>query len=179
MWSLLLIACTPESSGGKDSTNAVESAPDSAEDSKADSGSDAWPKQIRLQTPEVGTDSPFLVLATGAHDEAAGDLNLYQGRVLSLSSSVDASVCAKGVFDQLADIPTDPESGPGDVEGAWRRCAYLDSARTHTEAESTAIGLGLLVRDVNHSALYRLRVLGDSYSTEGISTVLFDYEPVP
>lgn len=179
MWSLLFLACPPESSDEKDSPGTVESAPDSAQDSKEDSPAGDWPKQIRLQTPEVGTDSPFLVLATGEQDVAAGDLNLYQGRVLSLTSPLDASVCVKGVFDQLSDIPTDPESCPADAEGAWRRFAYLDSSRTHTEAESTAIGLGLLVRDVDRTALYRLRVLGDSYSAEGISTVLFDYAPVP
>jgi hypothetical protein len=179
LFFLFFPACTPENSGEKHSEAAVDSNPDSATDSPTDSEDSAWPKQIRLQTPEVGTESDFLVLATGEQDSTAGDLNLYQGRVLSLSSSVDASVCAKGVYEQLDDIPTDTESCPADVEGAWRRFAYLDSARIHTEAESYTIGLGLLVRDVEHTAVYRLRVLGDSYSAEGISTVFFDYAPVP
>ena len=180
---LFLAACTPENSGEKHSNTAVDSPPDSAEDSAEDSPTDSenseWPRQVRLQTPGVAEDSAFVVLATGEQVAESGDLNLYQGRVLSLSSPVDASVCAKGVYDSLGDIPTDPEVCPGDVEGAWRRFAYLDSARIHTEAESYTIGLGLLVRDVGHTSVYRLRILGDSYSAEGISTVFFEYAPVP
>ena len=175
---LLLSACTPENSGEKPGDEPVDSVADSAEDSAEDSAPSDWPRQVRLQTPEVGMDSPFVLLATGEQAPDAGDLNLYQGRVLSLISPVDNSVCAKGVYEQLSEIPADPESCPADVEGAWRNFAYLDSARIHTEAESYTIGLGLLVRDVDHTAVYRLRILGDSYSAEGVATVFFEYEPL-
>lgn len=176
---LLLSSCTPENSGEKPGDEPVDSVADSVGDSAEDSASSEWPRQVRLQTPEVGVESPFVLLATGEQAAEAGDLNLYQGRVLSLTSPVEASVCAKGVYDKLSDIPTDLESCPADVEGAWRKFAYLDSARIHTEAESYTIGLGLLVRDVDHTATYRMRILGDSYSAEGVATVFFEYAPLP
>lgn len=139
----------------------------------------AWPKRVTLETPGVATESDGVRLADGAIVADGGDLNLFQAMVLSLGSPTEGSVCAKGTFTALSDIPAEVDDCPAALSGTWEQRAYLSAASVHTSEESYVIGLGLLVRDEEHTALYRLRVAGDSYDAQGVSTATFDYEPVP
>ncbi|WP_437488879.1 hypothetical protein WME75_09605 [Sorangium sp. So ce1014] len=94
--------------------------------------------------------------------------------VISLRSTAAESICERGTsFAALAEIPTD-------VDGcsSWTAFASLSGTSIHESDESYRIGLGLLVWDAEHAALYRLRVLGDSYDVTVGSTATFEYEPV-
>jgi hypothetical protein len=139
----------------------------------------AWPKRVTLATPAVATQSDGVQLADGAIVADGGDLNLYQAMVLSLASPTPGSLCEKGEFTALSDIPVEVDTCPAALSGTWEQRTYLSAASLHTSEESYVIGLGLLVWDEEHTALYRLRVVGDSYDGQGVSTATFDYEPVP
>lgn len=138
----------------------------------------AWPKRVTLVTKLATDESGSVRLADGALVEDGGDLSLDVGRVLSLSSPTSDSLCAKGTFDALEDIPTTVDTCPASLSGTWEQRTYLSAASLHTDEESSVVGLGLLVWSEDHTALYRLRVAGDSYAA-GVSTATFDYEPVP
>ena len=68
---------------------------------------------------------------------------------------------------------------PTAPSGTREQFAYLSATSLHTTEESYVIGLGLLLWNREHTTLYRLRVVGDSYDAQGMSTATFDYEPVP
>ncbi len=146
--------------------------------STGSSGS-VWPKQVTLVREAIATQSDDVQLADGAILAGDGDLNLDQAMVLSLSSPTPESLCEKGKFPTLADIPTGVDTCPGSSLGSWQKRVYLSAASLHTSEELYVIGLGLLVRNKEHTALYRLRVVGDSYDAQGVSTATFEYEPVP
>ncbi|WP_437289822.1 hypothetical protein [Sorangium sp. So ce406] len=113
-------------------------------------------------------------LADGTVSDA-GDLGVQWAMVISLRSAAAESICERGTsFAALADIPTD-------VAGcsSWSPIAYLSATTIHESDESYRIGLGLLVWDAERAALYRLRVLGDSYDATAGATATFEYEPVP
>lgn len=139
----------------------------------------SWPKRVTLATQVAATESDGVRLEGGAVVADDGDLSLYQAMVLSLGSPSPGSVCAKGTFTVLGDIPAEVDTCPAALSGTWEQRAYLSAATVHPSEESTVIGLGLLVWDEEHTALYRLRVVGDSYDAQGVSTATFDYEPVP
>lgn len=106
------------------------------------------------------------------------DLFMNQARVISLASKGAESLCEKGVFDSIDDIPTTVDECPANTSGAWNARIYLSASTNHTTSESNRIGVGLLAWNTNHTALYKLLVVGDSYDFEGVSTVTFDYERV-
>lgn len=179
-----LLACgadtTTSDAPGSTSTTTTSTEPEPEPTSIGTTGaSDLWPRRVTLETPGLVEPSPAIRLADGLLDDD-GDLRLYQTMVLTLRSPTAETVCTKGTFASLADIPTSVDDCPGDpLSPVWHDYASLDAATIHTEAESNAIGLGLLVRDAELTTLYRLRILGDSYSAAtGRSTVTFDYEPV-
>ena len=138
----------------------------------------AWPKRVTITTQgAMGGDG--VRLADGAIVAGGGDLRLYQAMVLSLRTPAADSLCEKGTFASLEEIPTAIDACPEAYGGAWGQHAYLSASTTHTSEESYVIGLGLLVRDEDHTVVYRLRIVGDSYDIQGRSTATFDYEPVP
>jgi hypothetical protein len=137
------------------------------------------PKRVTLVTQLAAAQSDGVHLADGAIVAGGGDLNLYQAMVLSLSSPTPDSLCDKGEFTALSDIPTEVDTCPAAPSGTWGQRAYLSGASLHTSEESYVIGLGLLVWNKEHTELYRLRIAGDSYDAQGVSTATFDYEPVP
>jgi hypothetical protein len=138
-----------------------------------------WPKRITIHSSFAVDQSDGVRLADGATVSGAGDLSLYTGKMLSVTSPVPESVCAKGKFDALGDVPTDLDSCPADLSGTWQHFAYLSATTLHTTEESMVAGLGLLLWNEEHTALYRARVVGDSYDAQAMSTVTIDYEPVP
>lgn len=138
-----------------------------------------WPKRVTLVTDGAGTDSDGVELAGGTIVPGEGDLSLYQAMVLSIGSPAAESICEKGTFEALDDVPVDVDTCPAALTGTWEARAYLTAATVHPSEESTVIGLGLLVWDVDRAELYRLRIIGDSYDAQGTSTATFDYEPVP
>lgn len=183
-----LLACGPDttttdetaSTGGPPEPTTTGSEPTST---TATTGPVAgeWPRRVTLETPGLVEPSPAIRLADGSLDAEAGDLRLHQTMILSLRSPTAETVCNKGTFASLADIPTSEDGCPGDpLSPVWHDFADLGGATIHTPEESSSIGLGLLIRDAGLTTLYRVRILGDSYSAEtGVSTVTFDYEPVP
>lgn len=135
----------------------------------ADAG--MWPRTVTLTARDLGT-GDHVRLSDGTVSDA-GDLGVQSSRVISLRSTAAESICERGTsFAALADIPTD-------VAGcsSWTPIAYLSATTIHESDESYRIGLGLLVWDAEHAALYRLRVLGDSYGVTVGSTATFEYEP--
>lgn len=150
---------------------------DASAEADADAGTIAdagmWPRRVTLTTLVVG-EGDFVRLSDGALADD-GDLGVQQAMVISLRSATAESLCEKGPsFASLAAIPTDLASCTD-----WVPVAYLSGTSIHESDESYSIGLGLLVRDAQHEALYRLRVLGDSYEATGVATATFEYEPVP
>ncbi|AUX42126.1 uncharacterized protein SOCE26_035530 [Sorangium cellulosum] len=140
--------------------------------SAAPSDADVWPRTVTLTSPEFG-DGDYVRFSDGAVSDA-GDLGIQWGRVISLWSTAAESVCERGTaFPTLADVPTDVADCSG-----WTQFAYLSATTIHESDESYSIGLGLLVWDAEHGALYRLRVIGDSYGVTAGSTATFEYEPV-
>ncbi|MFO0762886.1 MAG: hypothetical protein U0359_41000 [Byssovorax sp.] len=140
-----------------------------------------WPKRATLTASFSDGDGskPSVKLADGVTiDGEAGDLTLHQSKVLSLGAATPASICEKGTFDALDDIPADEGSCPGSPTGSWTQIVYLSATSLHTTEESMIEGLGILVRDADHGELYRLRLVSDSYG-DGASTATFDYAPVP
>ncbi|MEP7120113.1 MAG: hypothetical protein ABJE95_04345 [Byssovorax sp.] len=138
-----------------------------------------WPKRVTLLSSFAADASDGVQLADGITVPGPGDLSLYTGKVLSISSATPDSVCNKGTFDALSDIPIELDTCAADFYKGWTNYAYLSAASVHTTEQSYAIGLGLLLRDKEHTAVYRARVVGDSFDAEGMSTATFDYEPVP
>lgn len=138
-----------------------------------------WPKRVVLVTNHVADQSDSVELADGATIAGDADLSLYQSKVLSLRSPTPDSLCEKGKFATLGDVPTEVDTCPAALSGTWGQGAYLSATTTHTTEESMVIGLGLLLWNQEHTALYRVRVVGDSYDPQGGSTATFDYEPAP
>jgi hypothetical protein len=156
--------------------------------SSADSGSSSsstgtmgpmWPRRITLVSTLGMDQSDGVQLADGAIVVGDGDLSLFSGKMLSVRAPVPASVCAKGKYAALGDVPAEIDSCPGALSGTWEPFAYLSATTVHSTEDSYAAGLGLLLRDKDHAVLYRARVVGDSYDAEGMSTATLDYEPVP
>ncbi|WP_437297201.1 hypothetical protein [Sorangium sp. So ce426] len=144
------------------------------DDAGATSPSDigVWPKTVTLAVQNMGEVGEQVRLSDGAVSDA-GDLGVEFTRFVRLRSPVDGSVCTVGEsFAKLADVPTDATAC-----SEWWPFVNLSHISTHENDESYRIGLGLLVWDAEHAALYRLRVLGDSYNAAG-STATFEYEPV-
>jgi hypothetical protein len=141
-------------------------------------GGMTWPKRVALHaTGPLGGDG--VRFADGVVVREVGDFYLVQTMVLSLGSPTEASVCEKGRYDVLTEVPTDVATCPASLSGGWGMRIYLSGSAVHTVEESYVIGLSALVRDASHQALYRLRILGDAYDDEGLSTALFEYEPIP
>jgi len=186
--SLLVLACGPDTTTSEDPGTGGSTSPTTPTESEPEPGSTGttgpaeseWPRRVTLETPGLVDPSPAIHLADGTLDDTDGDLRLHQTMVLTLRSPTAESVCTKGTFANLTDIPTTVDDCPGTPSTpVWHDFAYLSAATIHTTEESSSIGLGLLVRDAEHSTLYRMRILGDSYSADtGRSTVTFDYEPV-
>ena len=140
---------------------------------EADADAGMWPRRVTLTAPGVGM-GDFIRLSDGVIADD-GDLGVQQAMVISLRSATPESFCEKGTsFVSLAAIPIDVASCTD-----WGPVAYLSGTSIHASDESYRIGLGLLVRDAQHAALYRLRVVGDSYEATGVATATFEYEPVP
>jgi hypothetical protein len=152
-----------------------------AESSLSSTGTmgEVWPKRITLVSSLGADQSDGVQLVAGVMAAGDGDLSLYTGKMLSVTSPVPESVCAKGKFDALGDVPTDLDSCPADLSGTWQHFAYLSATTLHTTEDSMVAGLGLLLWNEEHTALYRARVVGDSYDAQAMSTVTIDYEPVP
>ncbi len=138
-----------------------------------------WPKRVTLVTTIAATETGGVQLADGAIVAGEGDLSLYQSKVLSIRSLTADSVCEKGTYAALGDVPTDIDACPAALSGTWENFAYLSATTLHTTEESYVIGLGLLLWNKEHMVLYRVRVVGDSYDAQGMSTATLDYEPVP
>ncbi|WP_437478081.1 hypothetical protein WME75_29570 [Sorangium sp. So ce1014] len=132
-----------------------------------------WPKTVTLAVQNFGEVGEHVRLSDGAVSDA-GDLGVELTRFISLRSPVGGSICEVGrSFAELADIPTDVAAC-----SEWFSTVNLTWRFTHESDESEVIGFGLLVWDAEHAALYRLRVLGDSYDVNAGSTATFEYEPV-
>lgn len=174
--SSLLVACEPEVGDVH-----TDGGPDSSSTSAGSTGTmgPEWPKRITLVTHLAGNPGDGVRLADGMPVAGKGDLSLYQAMVLSIASPAPDSICEKGKFASLSDIPTEVDVCPEAYMGAWKQRTYLSASTVHTSEESYVIGLGLLLRNEEHTALYRVRVIGDSYDMEGKSTATLDYEPVP
>lgn len=146
---------------------------DASAEPEAEAEAGMWPRRVTLTTPRVG-EGDVIRLSDGVLADD-GDLGVQQAMVISLRSATAESFCEKGTsFASLAAIPTDVASCTD-----WVPVAYLSGTSIHASDESSRIGLGLLVRDAPHAALYRLRIVGDSYEATGIATATFEYEPVP
>jgi len=169
---------TGESSTGEPSTGESSTGEPTTGEPTTGSTPSEWPRRVTLVTNHSEEGTPALKLAEGTLLAEGGDIHLALAYVLSLRGSPD-SVCEKGTFDALGDVPTDLDTCPAASSGTWGPSAYLDASWLHTQEESNVIGLGLLVWDEAHTTVYRLRVLGDSYDEQGQATVTFDYEPVP
>jgi hypothetical protein len=110
-----------------------------------------------------------------------GDFNLQVAMQLRLDSPTAESFCSKDKYASLAEVPTNQDtcSSIFGESAMWQRVFHLSGSGLHTSDESPYIGVGVLVRDASHQALYRMRILGDSYDDKGHSTATFEYEPVP
>ena len=176
----VLVACGSEvidaSSGGSSEGSATGAG--SASTSTGTMGP-MWPKRITLLSSFAADQSAGLQLSDGVIVAGEGDLSLATSKVLSVRSPTTDSVCEKGKFEALGDVPAEVDSCPGALSGTWEKFAYLSATTLHTTEESYVIGLGLLLRNKEHTALYRARVVGDSYDAQGMATATFDYEPVP
>ena len=156
---------------------ACDTASNADDPTAADAGI-AWPQRGVLTFSHNLSENPGIRLADGAAVIDGPDLDFYQSRVLSISTPNGARICAKGTFDSLREIPTNTDDCPGSSEATWSSRTYLSASTTHTSDESTSAGQGLLVWDKSETTLYRLRIIGDSYDAQGVSTATFDYEPV-
>ncbi|KYF63433.1 hypothetical protein BE11_10205 [Sorangium cellulosum] len=156
---------------GEDDTGTPIGEDDTGTESPSDAG--AWPKTVTLAVQSIGEAGEHVRLSDGTVSDA-GDLGAHMSRLTYLRSPVEGSLCEMGAsFARLADIPTDVAAC-----SEWASLAYLSALSIHESSESYRIGLGLLVWDAEHTALYRLRVLGDSYDVAAGSTATFEYEPV-
>ncbi|WP_434044218.1 MULTISPECIES: hypothetical protein [Sorangium] len=156
---------------GEDDTGAPMGEEDTGTEPHSDTG--AWPKTVTLAVQNIGEAGEHVRLSDGTVSDA-GDLGAHMSRLTYLRSPVEGSLCEVGAsFARLADIPTDVAAC-----SEWASFAYLSALSVHESNESYRIGLGLLVWDAEHAALYRLRVLGDSYDAAAGSTATFEYEPV-
>ncbi|WP_437631347.1 hypothetical protein [Sorangium sp. So ce854] len=114
-----------------------------------------WPRTVTLAVQDLGEVGEHVRLSDGAVSDA-GDLGVGLTRFTSLRSPVAGSICEVGrSFAELADIPTDVAA-----RSEWFSVVNLTWIFTHESDGSEAIGVGLLVWDAEHGALYRLRVLG-------------------
>lgn len=164
----LFIACMAAPSPDKTSSGDVDTAQAPPE-----------PQTFTLITRPEQMHSDGFLLETGVLTLGSGDFFLNQSRVLSLITPTEDAICAKGHFGTFDAIPSDLEDCPAGLSGTWEGIVYLGGASIHTEAESFSAGLGGLVWDAAHAQLYRLYIVGDSYSAEGVSTVTFSFAPVP
>tara|TARA_R110002096_G_scaffold16898_9_gene57953 strand:+ start:76057 stop:76623 length:567 start_codon:yes stop_codon:yes gene_type:complete len=112
---------------------------------------------------------------TGPED---ADIFMNQAQVLSLGMFSGNSLCEKGIFESIEDIPLNLDDCPASGSGEWTPRVYLSASTIHATPESERIGLGILAWNADRTALYKLLVVGDSYNTQGVSTVSFDYERV-
>ncbi len=156
---------------------ACDTASNDQDPTAADAGI-TWPQRGVMTFSHEFGENPGIRLADGSPVIDGPDLDFYQSRVLSLSSPDGERICDKGSFDTLSEIPTNTNDCPGSSSAAWSSRIYLSASTTHSEDESTSIGQGLLVWDRSETTLYRLRITGDSYNAQGVSTATFDYEPV-
>lgn len=137
-----------------------------------------WPRRITLQG-NIADPTDQLRLADGAVVPAGGDLRLVLGRIIALWSPTKDGVCQKGGYPSLEAIPADTGSCPSSLSMGWEAGAQVSATFQHTAEESTSLGTSMLVRDAGKTALYRLRILSDSYDKMTfIGTITFDYQPV-
>jgi hypothetical protein len=139
-----------------------------------------WPKKVTLEadiTMTPGGDG--IRLSDGARVTGQGDFNLQAAMVLRLQSPAEESFCSKDKYASLAEVPTDQNtcSAMFGESTMWRSFLHLSGSGPHTNDESPFVGMGVLVRDASHQALYRMRILGDSYENLHV-TATFEYEPV-
>jgi hypothetical protein len=115
-----------------------------------------------------------------------GDLVLFWAVQLSLQAAPSDEgfypFCEQGTFPTLAEVTTN-EVTCSDPPGVWTTRLFLSGATSHSDEESHVIGLGALVRSVDGTGLYRLRILGDAVSPPvdgslGTATVTFEYDQV-
>ena len=142
-----------------------------------------WPKESQLTHSRGNLEEAGLRFADGAlidteSNPEEADIIVGQGQVIALIGSGAETVCPKGVFDRLALIPVgqDDCGAPGQTLG-WGTGISLSGASEHTEEESYSAGQSALFWDRERTTLYRLRVLGDSYTNSITSTARFEYEP--
>lgn len=167
MLFIALLACT-------------EPSPDKAPSNDGDTAQvAAEPQTFTLITRPAEMHSDGFLMETGGLTLGSGDFFLNQSRVLTLISPTSDAICVKGVFETFEEIPSDLEDCPAGLSGSWEGYVYLGGASIHTEADSLYAGLGVLMWDAAHLQLYRLQIIGDSYSAEVVSTVTFRYAPVP
>ncbi len=138
-----------------------------------------WTRQVELTFSHSDKSRSSLRLDDGLIGEAQGDLELNQSRSLLLSSLSTKTLCVKGTFAFLDEIPLTTDTCPADLSGTWATHAFLTTAFQHTTQQSQVAGLGLLVQPPRQDTVYRLRVIGDAYDIEsGRSSVTFEYAPV-
>jgi hypothetical protein len=137
----------------------------------------AWPKRGVVTFSHNLRANPGIRLTNGTFDSES-DLDLYQSQILSIGTTGRELVCAKGTYASLSEIPTTTSECPGALSETWSSRAQLSAATIHKTSEAVSAGLGFLVWDRFETTLYRLRIVGDSYDVEGVSTATFDYEPI-
>lgn len=131
----------------------------------------AWPRRVTVAAP-LGA-GERLQLADGGIVPAGGDLQLWEAMVVSLGASTPESICVKGRFTALDEVPTGDEQC---LNGArWTDRWTLGGS---VVGINQFVGLSALVRNASHSATYRLRVVSDSLDASGTKLTL-DYELLP
>jgi hypothetical protein len=142
-----------------------------------------WPRRVVLSQwlPDAGGDYAHdnLGLADGVVGATPADLDVFSARSIGLDGGGPATLCEKGTFAALADVPVDPTGCPGSPGNAWQRLALFGATSLHTTEQSASTGTSMLARSAGGGPTYRLRILGDSYQASVLTTVTFDYEPVP
>ena len=142
-----------------------------------------WPRRVVLSewVPAAGADlaHDHLRLADGVVGTEAADLTVFAARSIGIDGGAAGTLCEKGVFASLAEVPVGATDCPLSTANAWERFALFGATSRHTTEQSTSVGTSLLARSAGGGPLYRLRIVGDSYEASFATTVTFDYEPVP
>ena len=145
--------------------------------------SQAWPRRVVLsqRLPATGGDYvyDYLRLADGLVAGAPGDLNVFTARSIGFDGHSAMALCEKGPHASLASVPVDTADCPLSLDNAWHRFALFGETSPHTTEQSRSAGWSMLVRSGDGGPVYRLRIVGDSYDASVLTSVTFDYEPVP
>ena len=86
-----------------------------------------WPKRITLLSSFAADQSDGVQLSDGVTVAGEGDLSLFTSKVLSIRLPTPDSVCEKGTFEALSDVPAEIDSCPGALSGTWENFAYSSS----------------------------------------------------